>query len=46
MNKELLEEMLEEIEFLATHNKNLTNQQYYKILNIQDILKTMLEMEG
>ena len=43
MKKELLEEMLEEIEYLATHNKNLTNQQYYKVLNIQDILKALLE---
>lgn len=43
MEKKLLEEMLKEIEYLATHNKNLTNQQYYKVLNVQDILKAMLE---
>ena len=33
--------LTENIDFLASHNKNLTKEQYYKILELQEIIKSI-----
>lgn len=35
--------LIENLEFLASHNKNYTNKQYYAILECLDIIKEMEE---
>jgi hypothetical protein len=48
MDKEkFFKELKDKIDWLATHNKNYTKQQYYIILDIQELLeyKDYLEEE-
>jgi thermostable 8-oxoguanine DNA glycosylase len=33
--------LTENIDFLESHNKNLTKEQYYKILELQEIIKSI-----
>lgn len=42
---EVLEEMKTKIEFLESHNKNYTKEQYYKICDIYNFIKC-LELMG
>lgn len=35
--------LIENLEFLASHNKNYTNKQYYTILECLDIVKELEE---
>lgn len=40
---DLLYYLQSRIEYLATHNKNLTNKQYYAICDIENILNNITE---
>ena len=42
---EYVKEIKDKIEWLITHNKNYTNEQYYKLLDIQEIIEQKLEVE-
>lgn len=38
---DFLYKMKELIDFLESHNKNYTKEQYYKILDLQELIKTL-----
>ena len=38
---DFLYKMIELIDFLESHNKNYTKEQYYKILDLQELIKTL-----
>ena len=40
---DLLRSMKDDIEYLATHNKNYTQKQYYKILTLQSFINNIQE---
>lgn len=40
---EKIESLIENLEFLASHNKNYTNNQYFTILECLDIAKELEE---
>lgn len=42
---EYIKEIKDKIDWLLAHNKNYTNIQYYKLLDIQEIIEKNLEVE-
>ncbi len=36
---EIIKDASEIVEWLVSHNKNYTKEQYYKLIDLQDILK-------
>ena len=40
-NEEIIEQIKTKIKFLATHNKNYNQAQYYTILDIEELLKEL-----
>ena len=41
VNEKIIEQIKTKIEFLASHNKNYNNTQYYTILDIEELLKEL-----
>lgn len=40
----LLDYVIKQLEYLESHNKNYTRQQYYKILDLLEIVKAIKEV--